>query len=117
MTYILPLKNISEKRTEKSFRACLTHADECHHAASDTISNVLKEVKAKYVHGVTATPKRGDGPEIINYTLIGPIRHSYTAKEKAKSQGIEHMVYPWFTPVVAPRGIIKEKMHPNEACE
>lgn len=49
--------------------------------------------------------------------LIGPIRHSYTAKEKAKSQGIEHMVYPWFTPVVAPRGIIKEKMHPNEACE
>lgn len=89
MTYILPLKNISEKRTEKSFRACLTHADECHHAASDTISNVLKEVKAKYVHGVTATPKRGDGPEIINYMLIGPIRHSYTAKEKAKSQGIE----------------------------
>lgn len=37
--------------------------DECHHAASDTISNVLKEVKAKYVYGVTATPKRGDGLE------------------------------------------------------
>lgn len=117
MTYILPLKNMAEKRAEKSFRACLTDADECHHAASDTISNVLKEVKAKYVYGVTATPKRGDGPEIINYMLIGPIRHSYTAKEKAKSQGIEHMVYPWFTPVVASRGIIKEKMHPNEACE
>ena len=35
--------------------------DECHHAASETISTVLKEVKAKYVYGVTATPKRGDG--------------------------------------------------------
>lgn len=91
--------------------------DECHHAASDTISNVLKEVKAKYVYGVTATPKRGDGLEKINYMLIGPIRHSYTAKEKAKSQGIEHLVYPRFTPVVAPRGIIKEKMHPNEAYD
>lgn len=90
---------------------------ECHHAASDTISNVLKEVKAKYVYGVTATPKRGDGLEKINYMLIGPIRHSYTAKEKAKAQGIEHLVYPRFTPIVAPRGVIKEKMHPNEAYD
>lgn len=89
--------------------------DECHHAASDTISNVLKEVKAKCVYGVTATPKRGDGLEKINYMLIGPIRHSYTAKEKAKAQGIEHLVYPRFTPIVAPRGVLKEKMHPNEA--
>lgn len=88
--------------------------DECHHAASDTISNVLKEVKAKYVYGVTATPKRGDGLEKINYMLIGPIRHSYTAKEKAKAQGIEHLVYPRFTPIVVPRGVIKEKMHPME---
>lgn len=91
--------------------------DECHHAASDTISKVLKEVKAKYVYGVTATPKRGDGLEKINYMLIGPIRHSYTAKEKAKAQGIEHLVYPRFTPIVAPRGVIKEKMHPNEAYD
>lgn len=91
--------------------------DECHHAASDTISNVLKEVKAKYIYGVTATPKRGDGLEKINYMLIGPIRHSYTAKEKAKAQGIEHLVYPRFTPIVAPRGVIREKMHPNEAYD
>ena len=91
--------------------------DECHHAASDTISKVLKEVKAKYVYGVTATPKRGDGLEKINYMLIGPIRYSYTAKEKAKAQGIEHLVYPRFTPIVAPRGVIKEKMHPNEAYD
>lgn len=91
--------------------------DECHHAASDTISNVLKEAKAKYVYGVTATPKRGDGLEKINYMLLGPIRYSYTAKEKAKSQGIAHLVYPRFTCVVAPRGVITEKMHPNEAYD
>ena len=60
--------------------------DECHHAASNTIANVLKNVKAKYVYGVTATPKRADGLEKINYMLIGPIRYSYTAKEKAKAQ-------------------------------
>ena len=91
--------------------------DECHHSASETIANVLKEVKAKYVYGVTATPKRGDGLEKINYMLIGPIRYSYTAKEKAKEQGIQHLVYPRFTRTVPPRGVITGKMHPNEAYE
>ena len=91
--------------------------DECHHSASETIANVLKEVKAKYVYGVTATPKRGDGLEKINYMLIGPIRYSYTAKEKAKEQGIQHLVYPRFTRTVPPRGVINGKMHPNEAYD
>lgn len=95
----------------------LVIVDECHHAASDTIADVLKEIKAKYVYGVTATPKRGDGLEKINYMLIGPIRYSYTAKEKAEAQGIAHLVYPRFTRTVAPRGVVTDKMHPNEAYE
>lgn len=90
--------------------------DECHHAASETIANVLKEVKARYLYGVTATPKRADGLEKINYMLLGPIRYSYTAKEKAKAQGIEHFVYPRFTRTVVPRGT-SDNMHPNEAYE
>ena len=90
--------------------------DECHHAASDTIANVLKEVKARYVYGVTATPKRADGLEKIIYMLIGPIRYSYTAKEKAETQGIDHFVYPRFTRTVPPRGVA-DKMHPNEAYQ
>ena len=90
--------------------------DECHHAASDTIANVLKEVKARYVYGVTATPKRADGLEKIIYMLIGPIRYSYTAKEKAETQGIAHLVYPRFTRTVPPRGVA-DKMHPNEAYQ
>lgn len=91
--------------------------DECHHCASETIANVLKEVKARYVYGVTATPKRGDGLEKINYMLIGHIRYSYTAKEKAMEQGIQHLVYPRFTRTVSPRGVINGKMHPNEAYD
>ena len=91
--------------------------DECHHAASDTITEVLQKVTAKYVYGVTATPKRSDGLEKINYMLLGPIRYSYSAKEKAKAQGIPHLVYPRFTRTVLPRGVITEKMHPNEAYE
>ena len=88
--------------------------DECHHAASDTIVDVLQEVNAKYVYGVTATPLRSDGLEKINYMLIGPIRYKYTSKDRAKEQGIAHLVYPRFTRAVAPR-FAQDKMHPNEA--
>ena len=47
--------------------------DECHHAASDTIVDILQEANAKYVYGVTATPFRGDGLEKINYMLLCPV--------------------------------------------
>lgn len=88
--------------------------DECHHAASETIVDVLQEVRAKYVYGVTATPVRSDGLEKINYMLLGPIRYKFTSKERAKEQGIAHLVYPRFTRAIAPR-FQKDDMHPNEA--
>ena len=89
--------------------------DECHHSASDTIKEVLSEISAKYVYGVTATPFRGDGLEKINNMLLGPIRFQYTSKEKAESQGIEHIVIPRFTRVVNPHG--RDKIHVNDAYE
>ncbi len=51
---------------------------------------------------MTATPKREDGLEKINYMLLGPVRYTYTAKDRAKDLGIEHYVYPRFTHCVAP---------------
>ncbi len=90
--------------------------DECHHAASDTIVDILQEVNAAYVYGVTATPARGDGLEKMNDMLLGAIRYQYTSKDRAKEQGIEHLVYPRFTRAVAPR-FSQDKMHPNEAYE
>ncbi len=90
--------------------------DECHHAASDTIAKVLRRIKARYVYGVTATPKRSDGLEKIAYMLIGPIRYQYTAKERAKAQGMEHWVYPRFTRTVAPKSTAR-LAHPNDAYE
>lgn len=88
--------------------------DECHHAASETMQRVLREVKAKYVYGVTATPIREDGLEKINYMLLGPIRFRYTSKERAKEQGIAHLVVPRFTRTVSPRG---KQLTINEAYE
>ena len=73
--------------------------DECHHAASTTAQEILKKVNAKYVYGVSATPMRSDNLEKINYMLLGPIRHRYTALERAEAQGIDHVVIPRYTRV------------------
>ena len=86
--------------------------DECHHAGAQTSIDVLNEVNAKYVYGLTATPKRDDGQEKKIFMQFGPIRYRYTAKDKAKAQGIEHFVYPRFTRLVHSEG---EKLKINEA--
>lgn len=90
--------------------------DECHHAASDSAIEVLQEINAKYVYGVTATPKRGDGKEKINEFLLGPIRYRFTAKDRAEEQNIEHLVYPRFTKTVKPHHLSKTP-YGNEAFE
>ncbi|HUE03583.1 MAG TPA: DEAD/DEAH box helicase family protein [Bryobacteraceae bacterium] len=35
--------------------------DECHHISAFTFEQVMKQVKARYVVGLTATPTRKDG--------------------------------------------------------
>lgn len=90
--------------------------DECHHAASDSAIEVLQEINAKYVYGVTATPKRGDGKEKINEFLLGPIRYRFTAKDRAEEQNINHLVYPRFTRTVKPHHLSKTP-YGNDAYE
>ncbi len=90
--------------------------DECHHAAADTIVDILQKSNAKYIYGVTATPFREDRLDKINTMLLGPIRYKYTAMDRAQEQGIDHLVYPRFTRTVIPR-LQKESRNINEAYE
>lgn len=73
--------------------------DECHHAASPTAQKILEKVNARFVYGVSATPIRSDNLEKINFMLLGPVRHQYTALERAEEQGIDHLVCPRYTRV------------------
>lgn len=49
--------------------------DECHHAATATVIEILQAMKAEYVYGVTATPTRSDGLEKIAYMLTENVLH------------------------------------------
>ena len=64
----------------------------------------MKEISARYVYGLTATPKRDDGQEPKIFMQIGPIRYRFSAKDKVKLQGIEHYVYPRFTRLINTTG-------------
>ena len=49
--------------------------DECHHIPAVSFERVMREAKARFVTGLTATPHRRDGHHPILEMQIGPIRH------------------------------------------
>ena len=105
MTGIIDIAMIGSLYKKGSFHEKLNSygmviMDECHHAASATAQEILKKVNAKYVYGVSVTPMRSDNLEKINYMLLGPIRHRYTAMERTVEQGIDHFVIPRYTRVI-----------------
>jgi len=71
--------------------------DECHHISAFTFEQVLRNVKAKYVVGLTATPTRKDGHHPIIYMQCGPVRFKMSAKTMTESTPFEHKVTPRYT--------------------
>lgn len=78
--------------------------DEVHHLAAVSYEKVLRNLNAKYIYGFTATPKRSDGYEKINYMVIGPIRYQYDKKDQ---NTFKKILYPHFT---------KTKLLKEEKC-
>ncbi len=76
--------------------------DECHHVSAFTFERVLRNVKAKYVVGLTATPLRKDGHHPIILMQCGPIRFNVSSKKQASISGIQHEVIPKFTEFTVP---------------
>lgn len=50
--------------------------DECHHVPAVMTERVLRTAPARYVTGLTATPKRRDGHDPIIAMQCGPVRHT-----------------------------------------
>lgn len=54
----------------------------------------MKEVKARYVMGLTATPARKDGHHPIIFMQCGPIRYRMKARAMTDATPFEHVVVP-----------------------
>ena len=59
--------------------------DECHHLSAFSFESILKQCRAKYVIGLTATPIRRDGHHPIIFMQCGPIRHTAFRPDTAPS--------------------------------
>lgn len=64
--------------------------DECHHLPAVQFERVLREAKARYVVGLTATPNRRDGHHPITEMQLGPARFRVDPKSHAAARPFEH---------------------------
>lgn len=78
--------------------------DECHHLSAFSFEQVLKQAKAKYVYGLTATPVRKDGHHPIIMMQCGPIRFRVDSKKQAATRPFDHVVIPRYTRFIIPPG-------------
>lgn len=71
--------------------------DECHHAPAVNFERVLREVNARYVYGLTATPIRKDGHQPIIFMQCGEIRYAADSKSQQAQQSFRRLLIPRFT--------------------
>ena len=85
--------------------------DECHHLSAVSFEQVLRQVKARYITGLTATPQRKDGHHPIIIMQCGPIRYRVDAKAQALARPFNHIVIPRPTNFRLPPSTEKPEMH------
>jgi superfamily II DNA or RNA helicase len=90
------VKGDAVKETVKNYGMVIV--DECHHVSAFSFEQILKNVSAKYVYGLTATPIRQDGHHPIIFMQCGPIRYKVDALKQAEKRPFEHFIIPRFTP-------------------
>ncbi|MBS1992369.1 MAG: DEAD/DEAH box helicase [Cyanobacteria bacterium SZAS LIN-3] len=76
--------------------------DECHHLPAFTFEQIIKQSKAKFVLGLTATPVRKDGHHPIITMHCGPIIFKDSRRKHLLVSGVRHSVIPRPTTFNAP---------------
>ncbi len=66
--------------------------DECHHISANSFEQVLRQSKARYVMGLSATVTRKDGHHPIIFMQCGPVRYRVTARQGVEMHPFSHQV-------------------------
>jgi superfamily II DNA or RNA helicase len=107
------LQSLQRKGVVKDFVAEYGHVivDECHHVSAFSFEQIMKQVKAKYVLGLTATPTRKDGHHPIIFMQCGPIRFNLSARDAAARSPFRHLAMPRYTAFHAPADSAEFTIH------
>ena len=66
--------------------------DECHHVSAQSFEQVVRQTKARFVTGLSATTTRKDGHHPIVFMQCGPVRYRLNPKEQAAARPFQHVV-------------------------
>jgi superfamily II DNA or RNA helicase len=66
--------------------------DECHHISAVSFEQVVRQCKARYITGLSATVTRKDGHHPIIFMQCGPIRYKVDDRKQAESRAFDHRV-------------------------
>jgi superfamily II DNA or RNA helicase len=66
--------------------------DECHHISAVSFEQVVRQSKAKYVTGLSATVTRKDGHQPIIFMQCGPVRYKVNDRDQADKRPFDHKV-------------------------
>jgi superfamily II DNA or RNA helicase len=83
--------------------------DECHHVSAWSFENVVKQSKAKYVTGLSATLTRKDGHHPIIFMQCGSVRHRVDDRKQAEARPFIHKAIVRKTEVTLPEAIQDEE--------
>ena len=67
--------------------------DECHHVPAASLEQILRQAKARYITGLSATVARKDGHHPIIFMQCGPVRYRVDARKQALSRPFTHAVF------------------------
>ncbi len=88
--------------------------DECHHIPAFSFEQIVRQSKATYITGLTATPIRKDGHQPIIFMRCGPVRYRVDAKKAAALHPFDHTVFvrpTTFCPVKAADKDVHYQLH------
>jgi superfamily II DNA or RNA helicase len=66
--------------------------DECHHISAFSFEQVIRQTKARFITGLSATVTRQDGHHPIIFMQCGPVRYRVDDRKQAESRSFTHKV-------------------------
>ena len=66
--------------------------DECHHISAVSFEQVVRQSKARYITGLSATVVRKDGHHPIIFMQCGPVRYHVSDRQQAEKRPFDHKV-------------------------
>jgi superfamily II DNA or RNA helicase len=66
--------------------------DECHHISAVSFEQVVRQSRARYITGLSATVVRKDGHHPIIFMQCGPVRYRVSDRQQAQARPFDHRV-------------------------